>query len=149
MVPPLRSTARGHLQFPPRSSPLVQDRLALQNFGISRVTLKRWSRWYKRLPSTSCLTDALRVLENTFRQAPSRRAFGSCRMGCYTVSPVREESLLTTILSILTSCDEGVQFNNAESITLRRADTLTSQTGVTISSWRDLALRTTALTPYL
>jgi len=114
-------------------------------------------------PTDLVLNGTVRVLENPFRQAPSRRAFGPCGVGCYTTSPVREQSLPTAILSTLTSYGEGVQSNNIRSITLRRTDaskffaryrfsncgTLISLTRVTISSRKDLELRTTALTPYL
>jgi len=93
-------------------------------------------------------------LRDALRDRATWDAIRSLHLRC------EERPLLTSILSTLTPDDEDVRRSSIESITLRRVDAskffthhrfpklwyLDLSTGVTISSWEDLGLCTTALT---
>jgi len=126
-------------------------------------TLKKWSRRYKRSGTTPVdlvlNTGSSEVsfdgpLQDALRDRATRGAIRSLHLRS------QGSPLLASILSALTPDDEGVRCSNIESISLRYVDAskffarhhfpklwyLNLTTGVTISSWEDLGLHTTALT---
>ena len=126
-------------------------------------TLTKWSRRYKRsgtapvdivLKSSSNFTPFDGPLRDTLRERAACDAIRSLHLRC------KKRSLLASILSTLTPDDEGVRRSSIASISLQYVDAskffarhrfpelwyLNLSTGVTVSSWEDLGLHTTALT---
>ena len=128
-------------------------------------TLKEWSRWYKRSGTTpvdlmlsAYYPDSPEILDEPLQDILRDRAACDLVRSLYLL--IEERPLVTSILSTLTPDDEDVQCSSIESIVLRCVDAseffarhcfpklwhLNLSTGVTISSWEDIGLHTTALT---
>ena len=130
-------------------------------------TLEKWSQRYKRSGTTPVdlvlnkhgnMGGSQASLDEPLRDALRDRA--ACNVIRSLHLRTKERSLSTYILSILTPDDEDVRCSSIESITLEDVDPskffaryrfpklwyLDLSTGVTISSWEDFGLRTTALT---
>ena len=134
-------------------------------WGFWGCTLKEWSQWYKRSGTTpvdlmlsAYYPDSPEVLNEPLQDILRDRA--ACNLVRSLHLLVEERPLVTSILSTLTPDDEDVQCSGIESIVLRCVDVseffarhrfpklwhLNLSTGVTISSWEDIGLHTTALT---
>jgi len=130
-------------------------------------TLEKWSRWYKRSGTTpvdlvlngyGVMDDSNIPLDGPIRDALRDRAACDAIRSLHLCSI--KTSLATSILSTLTTDGEDVRRSSIESISLPGVDIskffaryrfpklwyLDLSTGVTISSWEEFGLRTTALT---
>jgi hypothetical protein len=129
-------------------------------------TSEKWSQWYRRSGTTPVdlvlnqqgSTRGLNIaLDGPLRDALRDRATSDTIRSLHLFN---DGSLVTSVLSTLTPDDEGIRCSSIESITLYHVDAseffahhrfpklwyLALSTGVKISSWQDLGLRTTALT---
>jgi hypothetical protein len=129
-------------------------------------TLEKWSRWYKRSGTTpvdlvlnqgDSMSDSDICPRWPLRDALRDRAASDTIRSLHLFN---DRFLAAFVLSILTPDDEDVRRSSIESISLQYVDAsrffarhrfpklwyLSFSTGVTISSWQDFELRTTALT---